>query len=96
MGWNGDSSGSCNKKIFTNVIIILINMCSFYSLDLTYPNVSSCFCRNQISFVKYEVCMVEDDHGESGPCVGGGAVLARTLAPPPPPSPDSILTLSIQ
>jgi len=59
---------------------------------LRFPNVSSCFCRNQISFVKYEVCMVEDDHGESGPCVGGGAVLVRTLAPPPPPSPDSILT----
>ena len=36
--------------------------------------------------------MVEDDHGESGQMVGGGAVLARTPAPPPPPSPDSILT----
>ena len=40
--------------------------------------------------------MVEDDHGESGLCVGeGGAVLARTLAPPPPPSPDSILTWTL-
>ena len=39
--------------------------------------------------------MVEDDHGESGPCVGGGAVLVRTLAPPPPPSPDSILTWGV-
>ena len=40
--------------------------------------------------------MVEDDHGESGLCVGGGAVLARTVAPPPPPSPDSILTWEVK
>ena len=35
----------------------------------TYPNVSSSFCTDQISFVKNEVCMVEDDHGERRPRV---------------------------
>jgi len=29
-----------------------------------FPNVSSGLCTDKISFVKYEVCMVEDDHGE--------------------------------
>ena len=73
------------QESLQTILVYRLNCC-------TYPNVSSCFCRNQISFVKYEVCMVEDDHGESGMWVGGGAVLTRTLAPPPPPSPDSILT----
>ena len=36
---------------------------------LTYPNVSSSFCTDQISFVKNEVCMVEYDHGERWPRV---------------------------
>ena len=58
---------------------------------LTYPNVSSSFCTDQISFVKYEVCMVEDDHGEAMGVGEAGASL-HSLAPPPPSSPDSILT----
>ena len=59
--------------------------------NLTYPNVSSSFCTDQISFVKYEVCMVEDDHGEAMGVGEAGASL-HSLAPPPPSSPDSILT----
>ena len=46
---------------------------------LTYPNVSSSFCTDQISFVEYEVCMVEDDHGAGGP----GGARWRDLTPPP-------------
>ena len=43
------------------------------------PNVSSCLCTDQISFVEYEVCMVEDDHGAGGP----GGARWRDLTPPP-------------
>ena len=72
----------------------LIKVCLLHFNCKTHPNVSSSFCTDQISFVKYEVCMVEDDHGE--PEAGGevGAILnTRTEAPPPPTSPVDILEI---
>ena len=63
------------------------------SLNVTHPNVSSSLCTDQICFVKYEVCMVEDYHGELATGVGvvsaGAGDLIMTRSPPDSSSPDS-------